>query len=185
MSHLVLWFAIVAQALTSQQVSQAIAEGVRLKSEPHKIGLIIRGADGGFDVMLRGPMDRVATVASSAAARYQEPNPSQVREAATDGIGVTVQPKPPVFAPYSGRWTVTPAATHVVLKTASGRVVQPVSCLIVPVAFTNAAGGAMQGAGAEAWFASLPEGEFDVVVTTADQSVRTYRVKAKDRAKVR
>lgn len=175
--------AVLLQALSPQEVQQAIADGAKLKGEPHKIGLILRGADGGFDVWLRGPYARIVTRSAEAAAKYQE-----VGEVQTDStIEVFASPKPPTFRPYGSSWAITPAATGLVLRTAAGQIVQPEATMLVPVAFSNASGGSIQGSGIKATFApdSLPAGEFTVVVTTADHSERAYTVKAKDRAKVR
>lgn len=174
---------LLAQTLSPEQVTSAMAEGAKLKDAPHKIGLILQGQHGGFNVWVAGPENRIAMASATAAKQYRELTPEQASEASTNlDVRILVEPTKPQW--YPSGWSVTPLATGIVLKTKAGEIVRPKSQELVPAAFGNAAGGTVEGRGVMAWFSSLPEGDVDIIVTTVDTE-RKYTLKAKERARVR
>lgn len=181
------WLAlgVSASTLSPAQIQSAIAEGVKYKARAHEIGARVNGADGGFNIAVRGPENRIAFAAAFAAGQYR---PFTVADVTADMLAPTITilavPKPPVVRPYGGLM-VTPPATNLVINAKSG-IVQPKAFTHAPMAWTNALGGTFSGVGIQAEFdpATLPTGDLEIVVATHDGG-RRYTVKAKDRAKVR
>lgn len=181
--------AVVTTVTLSAQavdVSGAIADGTKTK-KPWNYGAWLGSDSGGnFQILVRGPYGRVASAAAEAASKYQPFTPEQVTEAMTAPV-LEVQATPGTPAIIGTTWSITPPATHLVLRVKTTKaVIQPTALETFPREWTNALGGKFEGQGVTARFdlAALPPGDLEVVVITAQwEQART--LKASDRAKIR
>jgi hypothetical protein len=157
---------VAQQALTDSQVSAAIALG-----KAGTVPVVQVAASRDFEVWITGPVGRIAAAAAKAAKR---PRPFEP-------VDVTPEMKAPSYI-------VT------VLATRSGRYLAPRHIVLQPTG-AKATDGAIQPlsevenldsplVGHDATFASLPPGDFEVVVVTTDGSQR-FAVSQEQRARIR
>lgn len=187
-----------AQPLTPADIAAAITAGQagkRLQSDCSATGafLDLTEMNGGFYVVLEGPIGRIMRLAGEAKKKYQPFTAEQVtKELQAPTLWLLAEPYPPKFA--SG-WHRTPAAEHVLLKRkgASGDspadVLQPATRDLVPTSWTNALGGKWDGQGITATFdlaafKALPGDETDIVIVTP-VGERRCKIGKKDRAALR
>jgi hypothetical protein len=152
-----------------------------------KLKPVYLGSDiaGQYQIALVGPQTRLNGLAQEAAQKYLPFNPAEApADVAANELVVVVVPGAPLYRPYSG-WDVTLPVAHVVIKSKSGIVVQPLKVELFPYEWNNAAGGKVTSGGATARFPmELPPGELDVVIVHAHGSYQKT-LKAKDRGKVK
>jgi hypothetical protein len=152
-----------------------------------KIEPVIIGGDGDgqYRIILAGPQARIAGLARQAAQKYQPFSAADVpAEISAAELEIVVFPGAPYYRPYSG-WGVTLPVAHVVIKSKSGIVVQPLKVELFPYEWNNAAGGKFTSGGATVRFPlELPPGDLDVVIVHAHGAYQKT-LKAKDRGKVK
>jgi hypothetical protein len=152
-----------------------------------KIEPVIIGGDGDgqYRIILAGPQARISELARQAAQKYQPFSAADVpAEISAAELEIVVFPGAPYYRPYSG-WGVTLPVAHVVIKSKSGIVVQPLKVELFPYEWNNAAGGKVTSGGATVRFPlELPPGDLDVVIVHAHGAYQKT-LKAKDRGKVK
>ncbi len=175
---------VSAQVLSDAQIAEAIADTKAQQFQTVSVSA------GPYNVVIGGPMTRVNAAARRAAKDLKPFTRADVTdEMAGPFVRITAWPDKPTYSKYSG-WTVTPAATNVVLLpkgvTDVTKAVQPSSKEPFPQEWGNALGAKFEGQGMTADFnlADLPAGEFDVVVGCNCARQARGTVKAKDRPKI-
>jgi hypothetical protein len=152
-----------------------------------KLEPVILGGDGDgqYRIILAGPQARISELARQAAQKYQPFSAADVpAEISAAELEIVVFPGAPYYRPYSG-WGVTLPVAHVVIKSKSGIVVQPLKVELFPYEWNNAAGGKVTSGGATVRFPlELPPGDLDVVIVHAHGAYQKT-LKAKDRGKVK
>jgi hypothetical protein len=165
-TFLALWIGLSAQpgSLTDAQVSEAIGFGQRGKDLSVRVGTI--QIQGGYcNVIVDGPMARVAEAAGAAFRQYRPFTAGNVTE--------TMKALTYVVRLQDEKQGSSPcAARHVVLQPASARGMEGV---VQPVRETLLDGSA---------FDRLPDSEFQVVVAGPSGEAPKVRVSQKDRAKI-
>jgi hypothetical protein len=161
--------------------------------------------NGGFSVVVEGPIGRIARAAVEAKKMYKPFTAADVDEAmAADIITVTAVPSKPTFGPThiafvktdagDPQWHNAPLAKHIVIKTRPPKgqepvVIQPIDVTPVPASWSNAAGGTFTGTGVHAQFdvaayRALPPGDLDIAVISDIREERNCKIGSKDVLKV-
>ena len=165
--------------LTEAEVEQAIALGTKSLTPNDYMHI---GNVSTYGVIVLGRLGRIAITAYEADRQYKPITATGVApELKRDEVSVQVIPNTPT---RSGRSMVVPTpVTHVVLRDASGVVVQPTQLIPRPYEWTNALGGRFSSVGAMALFRAFPAGDFDIIIVT-QTSERVHRVQGTERAKL-
>lgn len=172
--------------ISPQSIDAAIQAGLAKKD------LRVQVSVPCFEVVIVGPIARIADAARKAASEFKPFTKSDVtEEMASEVVSFTAWPNKPSYGQYTG-WSVCPAATGMVLLPPKSKdaasVVQPKSNAPFPEEWSNAMGAKFEGQGVVSVFdqSSLPTGEFDIAVTcTGCDEPRRKTVKANDRRKIR
>jgi hypothetical protein len=176
-----------AAELSDSDISAAIAEGAKMKSESHKIGLWKSGAPGGFHVLVRGPYGRIAAASAEAAAKFLPFGLEQVTdEMKAPLLTVWLEPHKPQSYGSAG-WTITRPVKNVVLRPkGSETVVQPKSIAREPRTFGNALGATFTSEAAGVMFdlSAVPDGKFEIL-TVGERGTGSVTIKDKDRGNIR
>jgi len=176
---------LFAQTLTEAQITEALSD---TKADTFQTVGVNAGP---FRVILAGPMVRVNAALREAARALK---PFTRADVTDEMIGpflrVSAWPSKPSYSKYGG-WSVTPAATNIVLlpkgSTDLTKAVQPTSKEAFPQEWGNALGAKFEGQGMTADFnlSDVPPGEFDVVIGCECPRPMRGTVKLKDRPKIR
>jgi hypothetical protein len=138
-----------------------------------------------YDVAVLGRLGRIAFAAYEAKRAYKPLTVAAVSvDLRREEVMVDVTPRTPVRNLIAGGFVVAAPVTHVVLRAADGTVMQPLEVKPLPQEWSNALGGHFSSVGANARFASLPAGDFEVVIVASDGE-RVHRVRGGDRKKLR
>jgi hypothetical protein len=191
--------AAAAQGLQRAEIESAIAAGIagkRLNSTcVATSGFLDLGPEnGGFAVIVEGPVGRIMRLAAEAKKKYQPFTIDNVDdEVLAANLFVVASPNGPSFT--GGSWHRTAPADHLVLKRKGAKgddpadVLQPANLETFPESWTNAMGGKWDGQGVTATFdlaafKAMPGDEIDIVVITS-AGERRCKIGKKDRAALR
>jgi len=194
----------------SSKVAEAFARAS--KAQPVVVGcnagpafMDMSVTNGGFTVVIQGPIGRIASAAAEAKKMYKSFTAADVDEAmAADIITVAAMPSKPVFGPThlafvktddgDPAWHHAPLAKHVVIKTRPKKgepvVLQPIDdATPVPASWSNAMGGTFTGQGVLARFdvtafRALPAGDIDIAIISDIEAERSCKIGGKDVLKV-
>ena len=163
-------------------------------------------ANGGFTVIVEGPLGRVARALTEAKKMYKPFTVEHITDdMAAAVVTVSTFPDKPVFGPthlsYSKyddgapTWHQAPLAKHLVLKTRPKKggtleVLQPTDVALVPFTWSNAAGGSFTGQGVTATFdldavRAFALEDVDVAIVSDLEQERTCKIGKSDLAKVK
>ncbi len=191
--------AAYSQGLTPADVDAAISAGLAGKSLSSQCyatsGLMDFGEfNGGFTVVIEGPVGRIMRLALAAKKKYQPFTAADVTdEMLSRTLWLVAEPNKPTFS--SGVWHRAANAEHIVLKRKGAKgdnptdVLQAESMEPYPVSWSNAMGGKWEGQGITAKFSieafqKMPGDEVDIVVVTP-AGERRCKIGKKDRAALR
>ena len=187
------------QGLLPADIDAAIKAGLsgkRLSSDCYATsGFLDLGEfNGGFAVIIEGPVGRIMRLAQDAKKKYKPFTAADVTdEMLSPTLWLTADPNKPAFT--SGVWHRTAAAEHVVLKRKGASGDNPADVLqaenLEPFAtsWSNALGGKWDGQGMTARFSldgfkKMPGDEIDIVIVTP-AGERRCKIGKKDRADLR
>jgi hypothetical protein len=174
-------------SLAAQDLSaDDVAAGLALAATKKPFDYIVTDGASWFDVTVVGKLGRIAMAAERAKRDYKPFTADDVTaDMRRDEVLVEVVPTAPVTSTI-GRPTinVAPPFTTIIMKTATGAVIQPLSLERTPHTWGNAAGASFSAEGAKLTFPPLPPGDFSIVVVTPGKEfVATF--KGKKRQQIR
>lgn len=154
-----------AQTLSPDDVAAAM----KLSTTKKPWDYVITDGARWYDVTVVGRLGRIALKADSAKREYKPFTAADIPDdLLRDEVIVDVVPtKPIVNTLGTAHLNTAPPFSAIVLKTASGAVVQPLSLERTPHTFANPLGVTVSLDGARLTFPPLPAGDFSIVVVTA------------------
>ena len=179
--------AAIKAGLETKETGLVFVDAVLLRNNPIRPDKPIVVDIALFSASIAGPLTTIQMFAAHAAKNYTPFTRADViDEMLAPVVYITVHPDKPTFSTYGG-WSIAPHAKRVVLQpTGTTTIIQPTRMKLLPVQWSNAAGGKFEGQGIEATFKleDIPTTDFDIIIVGGVEETR-ITVKAPDRAKVR
>jgi hypothetical protein len=178
--------ALASTAVEAQTLSHDdVAAGLTLATTKKPWDYVVTDGARWYDVTVVGRLGRIALKADTAKREYRPFTAADVpADLLRDEVVVEVVPtKPIVNTLGTAKLNTAPPFSAVVMKTASGAVVQPLSMERTPHTFANTLGVTVTQEGARLTFPPLPAGDFSIVVVTSGGEF-VAEFKGKNRQKI-